>query len=260
MKYWEKLALLFTAHILTVFSALPQRASDIDLAFLRKVGEEVGVCDHVPHIQKIFNHCKPHTMLEFGLGFSTKFFLDSCQKVISVEFLTDSHNPHWLRYTIDLYREYKNWLPIGYLSNYNGDTRFIPYKYLGSKNLFRYETAFKQTALFSEEEELIGELQQFVDNLLKFNKIDLVLVDPPFLSRGFMVQLLFGKIPIIVANDCLSYADPRLQDVYGYRKIIPPNNYETFYIPSGKGTLVWIQKKKSNESLIEAYSEYVRSF
>src|SRR6185436_1197288 len=110
-----------------------KKADDITYDWLVKYGDETGITDHVSHFRKIFNKFKVKTCLEFGVGYSTKYFLDSCNKVISIEFVTSGYGPAVMKRYIELYRGYSNWLPIVYFSGYRGDMTWAPFKYLGTE-------------------------------------------------------------------------------------------------------------------------------
>lgn len=240
-------------------SAQPTKADEITYDFLVQTGIETGQCDHIAHIKQIFETYKVKVLLEFGLGYSTKFFLDNCTKVISVEFVTGGLRPDWMKYCLDLYRGYSNWIPVAYFSNYANDFAWAPYKYFGTAKLYEAEKFYAATGQVPESDDYIAELKTFIGNLTKFNKVDLALVDPGLLHRGALVQLLFEKSPIILAHDCYAFASPGIRDVYGYRKIVAPENYETIFIPKGKGTLLWIKKMDQTVELIEVMKSYAQT-
>ncbi len=251
------LLLLTLSTCLYAVQAPPAKADDITYEYLAKVGRETGYCDHIPHIQKIFDNYKVKTLLEFGLGYSTKYFLDHCTKVISVEFITRGLKPDWIKYCLGLYQDYSNWIPVAYFSNYSGDFSWAPYKFFGTSKLFEAEQQYVPSLQFPSDTAYLTELNTFITNITKYHKIDMVLVDPPTLLRGPLVQLLFDKVSIIVAHDCFSYCTDKISDIYGYRRLKVPDNYETIFINKGKTTLVWI--KKSEETLIQLMKEYAAS-
>lgn len=233
-------------------------AEEITYDWLVKYGNWTGMTDHIPHFKKIFSKLKIKTLLEFGLGYSTKYFLDSCNKVISVEFITDGTGPDWMKKCIDLYRDYSNWTPIAYFSGYQGDMNWARYKYLGSENFSKaayYQTVnHKNYALINDF--YLLELNAFITNLLKSYKIDLAFVDPGTYLRGDLVQLLFDKVPLIVAHHSSCRAKGEKDDVYGYSRIETPENYEEIFIPSGGGTTLWVVKKDPFFSFIEDLKKY----
>jgi hypothetical protein len=240
-------------------AAPPTKADDITYDFLVQTGYETGYCDHIAHIRKILETTKVKVLLEFGLGYSTKYFLDSCTKIISVEFVMGKNNPEWMKYCLDLFKGYSNWIPVAYFSNFSHDFSWAPYKYFATNKLFEAEMSYAATGQVPEDNGHVTELKTFIGNLTKFNKIDLALVDPSILERGVLVQLLFEKSPIILAHDCYSFFSSDLADTYGYRKVIPPEDYETIFIPKGKGTLLWIQKTDHTAELIRAMKNYAKA-
>ena len=240
-------------------SAPPTNADEITYDFLVQTGNETGYCDHIAHIKKIFETYKVKNLLEFGLGYSTKFFLDNCTKVISVEFVMAGLRPDWMKHCLDLYKGYSNWIPVAYFSNYSSDFAWAPYKYFATAKLYEAEKSYAATSQVPEDDAYLTELKTFIGNLTKFNKVDLALVDPAILQRGALVQLLFEKSPIILAHDCYSWTSSQLPDVYGYRKVTAPENYETIFIPKGKGTLLWIKKTDQTAELIDAMKNYAQT-
>lgn len=237
----------------------PEKADEITYDFLIRTGKETGYCDHIPHIQKIFEHQPIKILLEFGLGYSTKYFLDHCTKVLSVEFVMGEIYPSWMRYCLDLYKGYSNWVPIAFFSNHPGEFAWAPYKYFASGKLFEAERFFATTHQIPEENAYCTELRTFIGNLTKFNKVDLALVDPGILLRGVLVELLFDKVSIILAQDADSFISAEYPDTYGYRNILTPDHYEVIFIPKGKGTLLWIKKTEELATLIQTMKDYAKS-
>ncbi len=245
MKIILSLLLLFTAgHAIT-------KADEITYEFLLETGEKSGYCDHVFVFKKIFETVPIKVMLEFGLGYSTKYFLDHCSKVISVEFISPGWAPDWMRQCLELYREYSNWIPISYFSGYRGDYSWAQYKFFGTDGFYKAGNHFASTGQSYQEIEpsYSKELATFINNLSKYNKFDVALVDPGSVLRGEIVQLLFDKVPLIVSTDAASTHAGH--DCYGFKKVKVPSHYEEIYIPYGKGIAVWVQKKAEFEKLIQ---------
>ena len=236
------------------------KAEEITYDWLINTGAATGYTDHIPHFREIFNHLKVRTFLEFGLGFSTKYFLDSCEKVISVEFVTPGSGPDWIKKCLDLYRNYSNWIPITFFSGQVWDISWAPYKYLGSECVDKaacYQcSTHKNYALIDGF--YLTELDAFISQLVQNHPIDIAFVDPGFYLRGDLVQLLFDKVPVIVAHDAAVRAQGEKNDVYGYSRIITPENYEEIYISYGQGTMVWILKNEKNNDLMDAIKNYAK--
>jgi hypothetical protein len=73
-------------------------AEEITEEFLTSTGSSCHYTEHVAHIKRIFNNLHVRTFLEFGVGFSTKFFIDQSDHVISVEFITPGTGPEWMQF------------------------------------------------------------------------------------------------------------------------------------------------------------------
>src|SRR5215468_1213176 len=89
----------------SAFASAPSIQSADDITYEWLTGPEnsqTGYVDHIPLFREIFSHYKVGILLEFGLGFSTKYFLDSCDKVISIEFVTNGCGPEWMKYCLSL--------------------------------------------------------------------------------------------------------------------------------------------------------------
>ena len=110
---------------------------EITEEWLITVGLRTGYTEHVRHFKRLFKSIQVRTFLEFGVGFSTKYFIDNCQKVISVEFVTPGTGPEWLKYCIELYRNYPTWQPIAYFAGKNLDISWAQYMYLGAESVYQ---------------------------------------------------------------------------------------------------------------------------
>lgn len=254
-----KYLILILSLVSFIQAAPPAKADDITYEFLVQTGEQTGYCDHIAHIKKIFDNYKVKVFLEFGLGYSTKYFLDQCTKVISVEFVTNGLSPDWMKLCLDLYKGHSNWVPIAYFSNYSMGFSWAPYKYFATPKLYEAEASYAATGQIPFDHGYLTEMKTFIGNLLKFNKVDMALVDPATLLRGAIVQLLFDKTPIILTHDAYSYISLSMADTYGYRSVVAPENYESIFIPKGKGTILWIKKTDQTEALIKTMKDYARS-
>lgn len=252
----KKILLLLT-FLSCGYSAI-KSADDITYEFLIETGQKTGYCDHVYVFKKIFETIEVKTMLEFGLGFSTKYFLDHCTKLISVEFVTAGWLPDWNKYCLSLYKDYSNWVPVTYFSNFKGDYSWAAYKFFGSDGFFKAGNHFAQTGQSYRQVDpaYFNELTTFIGNLSKYNKFDIALVDPGTVLRGDIIEILFAKIPIIVTCDTTT---SRIgYDPYGLKSLKIPSDYEEIYFSYGKGTTVWVQKKESLLKLIEVLKDYAK--
>ncbi len=233
-------------------------ADQITYDFLVDHGRHTGYGDHIRYFKDIFEKIKVKTLLEFGIGYSTKYYLDQCTKVLSVEFISGGYGPGWMKKFIELYRGYSNWIPIAYFTDYKGDMAWAPYKYIGSDGVSKASSYQASTYMsYSTIDNFyLNELTTFVKNLTKYNKIDLALVDPGNYLRGDLVQMLFDKSPIILAHH-VDFSFLRLKDdIYGYSRIVTPDNYEEIHLQEGLGTLLWIKKTPELQDLIDHFKSH----
>lgn len=246
---------------LYAFENTIRTAEDITYDLLVKLGDETGSFDHISHFRQIFKKMKVKTFLEFGVSYGTKYFLDMSNKVISVEFITHGYGPDTLKYFLNLFQEYSNWIPLSFFSGFLGDVSFAPYKYLGSEAVYKaasYQTVtHKNYALIDSF--YLTELDAFIRNLIRFHKIDIAFVDSSGVYlRGDLVQLLFDKVKLIVAHDTGCKAQKEVGDVYGYSRVQTPDNYEEIHFPVGQGTTVWVMKDSEHQEKIDELKRYAK--
>lgn len=246
-----------TSAIVAIFLIISQacaidKPSDVTMEWLINEGDPDGGSDHVICMKEIFQKIKPRCLLEFGLGYSTKYFLDSCKKVISVEVVTNGYGPNNIQHFIQFYRDYSNWIPIAFFTGYRGDMSWAPYKYIGSDAVYLAGSYQCATHLSYEPIDpfYLKELGEFISNLVKFNKIEVALIHPILYLRGDIVELCFHKMPIIVAHNTIVRMNDTGTDPYGFRRIKTPDDYEEIYIPTPHGTTVWVLKKPELQEFI----------
>jgi hypothetical protein len=213
----------------------------------------------IPHFKKLFSLIKTKTLLEFGMGAGTKYFLDTCNKVISIDFITHGYGPAVYQHFTSIYQEFPNWIPIAFFSGYRGDCTFAPYKYLASEHVYKacsYQTAtYKNYAAIDDFYRI--ELQAFIASLQKCHKIDVAFVHPKLYLRSDLVELLFSKVPVIVATETKSRGEGNKEiDLLGYHRLVCPDDYEEIYLPGGAGTTVWVAKKETHYPLVQALKKY----
>ncbi len=233
-------------------------ADEITYDWLTQPGEENCYTDHVSHFREVFKNLKVRAFLEFGMGYSTKYFLDHCNKVISVEFVTPGCGPEWFKKCLKLYRDCSNWIPIAFFTGQLTDVQWAQYKYFGSESVYKaasYQSAtHKNYALIDDF--YLKELDAFIYRLSQSNHIDVAFVDAGIYLRGDLVQLLFGKVPVILAHDTYVRALCQKGDVYGYSRIVTPEDYEEIFIPHGCGTTLWVVKNEKFAQFAEALKKY----
>lgn len=181
---------------------------------------------YIQDIDKIFKHTSIQSVLEFGLGYGTKYFLDRCQEVNSIEIILSDQSSEWYDDTLRLFKNYSNWKP----QLIHGS------QFLYEANLKSYRDCL-DPALYDAT--YILELKDLCENLCKDKEYDLIFVDPGFHMRGDLVNELFDKTPIIVADDT-NYG----HQTYGWWKINTPYNYEKIEFKERGGTTFWIRKDK----------------
>lgn len=251
------LVFLFATSFLTSEEHKFDAPEEITYDWLSSGRDDRGGTSHVICFKEIFENAKIKTFLEFGIGYSTKYFLDSCTRVISVEVVTPGYGPDRMRRFMEFYKNSSNWTPIAYFSGFQGDMSWTPYKYMGSESVYKAASYQCSTWLHYEQidSSYLKELNDFMGNLTKYNKVDIALVEPILFLRGDFVQTLFDKVPIIVAHNTVSRAKGR-ENVFGYVRVKTPPHYEEIYLPTKQeneiaGTTIWVLKKPEHEILIE---------
>lgn len=205
-----------------------------------------------PYIKGIFEQMKVKTTLEFGLSPHTQYFLESSNKVISIEFITHGYGPDNLKAHIEKNRSYSNWIPIAFFSGYHGDVNWAPYRYYGSESVYKATSHICSThqSFASIDDFYITEINSFVANLKKCYKIDVAHVGGCVLLRGDVVQILFGKVPVIIGANTRNTG----ADYFGYWTMTPSQDYEEIYFPQADST-VWVSKKQDYQNLAETLKQ-----
>lgn len=257
MKTLSLLAALLFAPIYSESTCCITHADQVTEELLSTPGPFFNYTEHVRHFKIIFDQMKVRTFLEFGVGFSTKYFLENSERVISVEFVTNGTGPEWFIYCMQLFQEYRTWMPIAYLSRYDGDARWARYQYKGLDSV--HEAAAYQPVHLKSYKEIdpsfLDDLDNFILQQSAGSAIDVAFVDAGVCLRGDLVQLLFNKVPIIVAHDFGPQETIALNDLYGYGRIIVPDNYTQIIIPDGMGTAFWIVKEEKYQQIIQDLTE-----
>jgi hypothetical protein len=237
----------------------PTEAKEITFDWLTHAAVQPHETHHVLIFKKIFENTKIRTLLEFGLGYSTKYFLDQCTKVISVDIITHGYGPDVMKKFMRIYSDYSNWIPIAMFSGYIGlEYDWAPYKHMASESIYKatsYACAYHKNYSKIDDFYLV-EMDAFIKNLLKYNKANLAFVGHATFIRGEVVQLLFDKVPIIVAHNTNKRKIGDQDDPYNLVRLVTPQNYEEIYFASEGGTTVWVQKNEKNKNLIEVLKQY----
>lgn len=241
----------------------PTVADEITYNWLVQGAVQAHDTQHILLFKKLFEVTKVKALLEFGLGYPTKYFLDHCNKVISVDIITHGYGPGIMQKFLKIYADYSNWIPIAFFSGYIGwDYSWAPYKHLGSESVYKatsYQHASHKDYAKIDDFYLV-ELNAFITSLLKYNKVDVAFVGHAIFLRGDIVQLFFDKIPIIIAHNSDKRNEMDLDDIYGLSRVVAPDNYEEIFFPTEGGTTAWIIKKEKYAGLIDAFKKYAESF
>jgi len=210
--------------------------------------------EYIPYLKEVFDRCQVKALLQLGMGYSTKYFLENCKRVVSVDFVTQGCGPGHFKEFLSFYKNFSNWIAIAYFSSFQGDTSWAFFKYLGSEHVFKasnyQSTQFKSYS--GVDKTYLNEMSSFFGNLVKLNNFEVAFIDPLLFIRGDIVQILFGKVPVIFAYDAMSRISGTFRDVYGYGAVKTPNDYEEIHLRGLHGTVAWISKSGKYDSLIEA--------
>jgi len=182
--------------------------------------------DWQPYIGKIFELTKVQTLLEFGLGGGTEYFLNKCKHVTSIEIGVSKRHKQWYEKCKEEYKSYTNWEAI-YIE---GSTRFIDADRLAHERIHGYS-------------EHMPELRELIQSL---DRQDMIFVDAGIHNRGDIINLLFelDKADIIAAHDTSRFAK-RCVDIYGYNRLVIPKNFAEFHFEGGTvGTTIWVKENK----------------
>ncbi|MGB7978585.1 MAG: hypothetical protein WCF19_05440 [Chlamydiales bacterium] len=232
----------------------PVKADEITTEWLLQTGVKDHDTEHILVFQKIFELIRVKTLMEFGLGYPTKYFLEHCNKVISVDIITHGYGPGIMQKFLKLYADYSNWIPISFFSGYLGwDYSWAPYKHLGSEAVYKatsYQHAYHKHYANIDDFYLV-ELNAFIANLVKYNKAEVAFIGHAIFLRGDLVELFFNKVPIIVAHNTRDRWLGVPEDTYGLTRVAAPDNYEEIYFPTQGGTTAWVQKKERYTKFIE---------
>ncbi|HEY2810830.1 MAG TPA: hypothetical protein VGJ00_05535 [Rhabdochlamydiaceae bacterium] len=182
--------------------------------------------DHTACFAQLFRIQKIHSFLEFGVGQGTKFYLDHCDEVTSIELLDEAKkdNVHYYEHCLNLYHFYANWNPI----------------------LYTCGQAINSAVVIAEQQKVdpaqfnadfMNEIHAICDKLFAKRCYDAAFVDCGMVARGSVVNALFDRVDIIATHDYNFHPD-----VYGWSWIKTPPHYEKILFPEGSGTCFWIKK------------------
>jgi hypothetical protein len=193
--------------------------------------------DHVLAFNEVFQIIPPKSFLEFGLGRSTKFFLDKCPIVASLELTslcTASLSFPWYKQCTDKFiNSYDNWRP---------SLRFC-------SPLMNTLTRDGKGGVPSPdvEAEFLKEINSITKQGLTLigNDCSIAFVDSGTAGRVDIVNaLLAHKIPIVAAHDTKSF-------FYHWERIHLPKEYVAFVFPAREGITFWIDSTRFDKETLD---------
>lgn len=189
------------------------------------------ICDWIPPTENLFERIKPKSIIEFGLGEGTKFFLDNYPRVLSVEIYTSNQelaesfpmsDLRWVDFYKEEFAHYNNWEVFTY------DCGELMIK--AEKEVRRED---KMQDPFDDK--YMKEINKLIKFLFKKEKFDYAFVDHGMHLRGDFVNALFG------VADAIGLHDTNTPGSYGNHRVKPPKNYTEEEYPNGCGTKFWVK-------------------
>ncbi len=184
----------------------------------------------IPAAERVFAVARPRSVLEHGLGNGTKFFLDRCHRVVSIEWMVKPEHTKWVQTCQQMFQDHQlRWT-------------IIPYACSG---LLATEDEMARIGRYPEILRCRSEIDEVLASVYQDISPDVIFVDAGIHLRGTLVQASFDHAPIILAHDTNI-------PVYGWARIDVPNHYVCLKLAEGLGTTAWIEK--SQTELIHALS------
>lgn len=218
---------LFSLFVLTAHVSLLEGYENAEQITFESLASSL-VTDHVSAFKVLFEIQPVGEFLEFGMGLGTKYFLDHCQHVTSIELLIKDRSSNvlpWYLDCLELYKNYANWTPA---------LQVFP-QAVNQANDF----AIREMDPEMQSREYLNVINKFLDQVFQYKRFEVVFVDPGMHIRGDLVNALFGRADIIVAHDTNS-----ISSIYGWYKIRVPDDYEQVTNRNGSGITFWIRKNK----------------
>jgi len=218
-------------------------SNEISFEFLQELGNNTGYTDHIIVFKELFEIYKPKAFLEWGCGYSSKYFLDHSDCVTSVELISKGMSEEWFFHCKNLLKNYRNWQPILLIGSNACEKAFV-YQHSIQKDYALIDPTYFQ------------ELYNYTQILNAINKYDVAFVDAGVYVRGDLAEIcLLQKIPIVIIHDARSLFThyPSLEidnsvdsGLYGWFKIKNHEEYDKLYFDFGQGTMLWINKSLAN--------------
>src|SRR5581483_4445390 len=105
---------LFFSFLIIAASVNGYQSDFVTYDWLGEQAELSSYTDHIPHWRRLFNTRKVRGMLECGCGYSTAYFMDKVDKVISIEYITPGYGDQWYQVCVSLYTDRANWISMTY--------------------------------------------------------------------------------------------------------------------------------------------------
>jgi len=186
--------------------------------------------NHVKLFKDIFKNYKVENFLEFGIGYGTKFFIDNCTSVTSIELLIPiikSKCIPWYNHCKELYKNKKNW---------NGHTHMCEAGIIHGHILSTRDQNLPPLPKYS-----LLEIKEIANKYAKKNIYDVIFIDCGIGCRSDIVNEMFNRANIIVAHDTQA-----LDSTYGWNRLKSPKNYCCLKSIDHPSTSIWINRKLTN--------------
>ena len=193
--------------------------------------------DWINHINNFTKRNGHHlsSVIEFGLGNGTEFWINNFERVTSVELMLKGiTDDQYLRAAMQRYVKFRNW---------NVRSYWLPEKFVELERIMR--ATYPPIAGKPGEREChitdpaIDEgYTQIIADCFKGVKYDVAFVDPGTHFRGELVNGLFSYVDFIFAHDT------NVRHIYGWNLIKIPEGWDTQHFSNTDlGTTLWHRKK-----------------
>ena len=181
--------------------------------------------EHVRVLAKLLDGVWIKECVEFGLGKGTKYLLERCDRVTSVEVLALGQSDSWYKAAQGLFSHYEHW-----------DSKLLR----GRSSLAQAERLAKEgkdPALVDSS--YLLEVKDVCDSVLKDKVVEFALVDWGLHLSGDLVNELFGRAEIIAVHNT-----KKASKLYGMNKVCTPSNYTKIHFHKSGGVTFWVSKKR----------------